>query len=368
MEKLKNQAADQLTSPLGNLSRDYQPVDETTSGLIVDNVAKNELLLYPAGITKYDGETPRQITYKYLWDCGSKVLTDRFKVYLVPEPTNKYDKNAIRIQLVTRLDNGLDITSNLGYIPAKLSTVVTLHLDMFVKPGRIIKVRNDYYDKFYAAKIALPYKVTNTFNKILLSRFSDLEDQMIHSISYFIDNRGRDIARQISQYLTSDDTTITDLASFDPPEINKDDIVIVYGEKAKKIIDTINARAKIPLPALNELDSTYGDKEVRQLTFEQLKKLKEALKKPVVVEEEKPKEILTEKSIPALSSRDVLKMMQDTTEWTGITQDGKTIRLTVNSEKGKADICMTFAELYMLRLAIDTLKVTEIEIKNKANS
>jgi hypothetical protein len=186
MEKLKNQAREITNSPLGNLSQQYQVVESNKElhGLILDDTVRNELVLYPAGITKCDGTIPRQNIYEslYRWseDSTKSPLTypESFKIYLVPEPTNKYDKNAIRIQLVhPSKEMGVTITTNLGYIPAKLSAVVVQHLDMFTEPGRIVKVRNNYYDKFFAAKIALPYKVTNSFNKILLARFNDILEE-----------------------------------------------------------------------------------------------------------------------------------------------------------------------------------------------
>ena len=196
---------------------------------------------------------------------------------------------------------------------------------------------------------------------------------MLHAISYFMDARDKKISDQIAAFLTKEKTVTTDLASFDLPDITTEDVVIAYGDKAKKLLPSINARIKIDLPALQELDATYGVKEVREVTFEKLKKIKESLDKPAPVAEKIPEPVtkLTVESTPAnLKSADILHMLckalKDKKDWTGVTQDGKTIRLTVEPEKGKADINMTFAELYMLRLAIETLKVKSFEIITKS--
>lgn len=52
---------------------------------------------------------------------------------LTPEPTNKFDKTAVRIELVTDSRFPKDTTTMLGYVPGKLSAEVTA---VIVRPGK----------------------------------------------------------------------------------------------------------------------------------------------------------------------------------------------------------------------------------------
>lgn len=57
---------------------------------------------------------------------------------LTPEPTNKFDKNAIRIELVTDTQFPNDTITMLGYVPGKISLDVTRAL---IRPGKLMSCK-----------------------------------------------------------------------------------------------------------------------------------------------------------------------------------------------------------------------------------
>lgn len=195
---------------------------------------------------------------------------------------------------------------------------------------------------------------------------------------FSIDQHAEQIIRSMAAVATSDPIDVIDLAVFDA-SFTTEDMVFIFGEKAAREVGDKPAGLKLKFPEIHKLDGTFGEEEERTLAYDQLLKLKKLLatneqKETEAAESELGQyssRTITEEVLPALSSTDILQYLeaalrkQGTKEWLGSTKDGKLIRLTLDREEGKADINMTFAELYLLRLAMETLQVKEFDIVYK---
>ena len=195
---------------------------------------------------------------------------------------------------------------------------------------------------------------------------------------FSIDQHAEQIIRSMATIATAEPIDVVDLAVFSV-DFTTEDHVFIFGEKAKREIGDRPAGLRLFFPEVHKLDGTFGEESERELAYEQLLKLKKLL----VSNEQKETEAaeselgqyssstITEEVLPVLSSTDILQYLeaalrkQGPKEWLGSTKNGKLIRLTLDKEEGKADINMTFAELYLLRLAMETLHVKEFDIVYK---
>jgi hypothetical protein len=213
---------------------------------------------------------------------------------------------------------------------------------------------------------------------------------MIYCISTYIDDDSKTTMKSMASYVSKDtECQIVDLKKESPPKYSAEDILFIFGDVAEKLLG-VTSNNPIKFPRADELDPTYGNPEVREEVYKKLKDIKPQLDKKISTKingslqqgSESPKlgqvgaaptfranpEKITAENLPELTSSTILKLMKNK-EWIGTTQDGKSIRLTVEQEdKDKVDIQMTFIELYMLRLAIEVLQVKSFEIAYKDNS
>lgn len=192
--------------------------------------------------------------------------------------------------------------------------------------------------------------------------------------------------REMASVITDKPIDVIDLRSFDPtaPE---DSVVFFYGESMQvKQAKDKEYKIKVEFPDVDLLDEDFGDIEERRLAYEKLLKIKEALATIDKVEDEvaeselgtqtEQSESITihEEELPKLSSTEVLhqlvKAMQEngTKEWTGSTTGGHKVRLTVEPSHSDAEINMTFAELYFIRAAMETLQLKELKIVPRPNA
>ena len=176
------------SSPLGSLSVYFKESSAQTGG-IKDCPTQQCIELYPAGYTKpskITGES-RQEVHKLIWTAaqqlGKEELLFPFEglehnIKLVREPENAYDKFAVRV-MFTSSDPKLALIHNrdLGYIPRKISKQIFTNLAS-ISGGRILKVRENFHDKYYTTKIVLSYHPDgferNVRADIDLDRFDDL--------------------------------------------------------------------------------------------------------------------------------------------------------------------------------------------------
>ena len=197
---------------------------------------------------------------------------------------------------------------------------------------------------------------------------------MIKAFGYNIQPEEREtVIIPMAKYATNEPVEILDLRSV-KPKVGIDDIIFVYGERSARLIKDFKCRAKVEFPELYKLEKRFGEEEARRLAFDQLSKFKKALLTNTlnVTTTDRPK--FTEETLPSLSSQDILVKLETIlrqkgiNEWIGTTVNGRTIRITVdNDPKPMADINITFAELFAMKLAMEALQIKELEIVYKHN-
>jgi len=195
----------------------------------------------------------------------------------------------------------------------------------------------------------------------------------LKAFGFNIDSNGEKIIRAMATVVSPNPIDITDLAVFNA-DFSKEDIVFVFGDRTRREIGDKPAGLKLYFPEVYKLDATFGEKEERQQAYDKLLRLKKVLSAEdrantlMGTDEQCSRTTITEEILPELSSSEILQYLkaalrrQGTKEWLGSTKNGKLIRLTLEQEEGKADVNMTFAEMYLLRLAMETLQVKELEI------
>jgi hypothetical protein len=182
------------------------------------------------------------------------------------------------------------------------------------------------------------------------------------------------LANQMAQYVGLGLETLADLRSFKPTQHSPEDTVFIFGQAAKRRAGDIKCKNLVEFPDFGNLDMAFGNEEDRKLAFEKLKELKNKLATSSAVEEKKEIQeqpvpsIITEEQLPELTTYDVLQQITKTLEqkkkdWIGKTKEGRTIRLSLDGTvDNKVDINLTFAELYMIRAAMEALQVKELEV------
>lgn len=127
----------------------------------------------------------------------------------------------------------------------------------------------------------------------------------------------------------------------------------------------------LKLPHLKYLKSKTENIDYRASTFKKLQELKSTLEQDTFMP--MPEEIvIKEEDLPALSARQIVlleKMTEERNQETCLqtSKDGKLIEISCYPREGsKADIQITFQELYTIRAAMDILKVSEVTlVRNK---
>lgn len=149
---------------------------------IRENVEEQYFEFYVAGYTKKWGQIPLQPNHALLFSDAWAVhkrpgvqmeaeYTFPFgyqepvsNVELRPEPTNKYDKNALLVVVhhpsnIEEYLEGTNLNTHelvLGYVPASISRIVRYSLDK-IKPGWVKRVRQVHNKKHYSTKVAIPW-------------------------------------------------------------------------------------------------------------------------------------------------------------------------------------------------------------------
>lgn len=137
-------------------------------------------------------------------------------------------------------------------------------------------------------------------------------------------------------------------------ELDNTDIVLVFGGKAARLV-TDNL-LYLKLPELSKLEDRRSNEETRELAYKSLLEFKEKIN---LLQEISIEDLdLTCDNILALEKS--LKEKKETA-WKGVTKNGKNIEISLTPRKKKnADIFLTFAEMYAIRTAMDTLEVEKI--------
>jgi hypothetical protein len=201
----------------------------------------------------------------------------------------------------------------------------------------------------------------------------------IKAIGYNINKEEEEkIIIPMAQIVSSDIVDVFDLRSV-KPDVSADDIVFVFGEKTSRMMQNIPCKIKLEFPDLPKLDRRFGEEDLRRQALEQLLRLKKALSTGNILNNKitectNSTTHITTEALPSLTSQEVLQQLENTLrregikEWIGTTSNGKIVRLTVDREMNEAaDINMTFAELFAMKIAMEALQVKELEIVYRSN-
>ena len=181
-----------------------------------------------------------------------------------------------------------------------------------------------------------------------------------------------ELIRKIVKVVTTEHVSIKDLRYYDLKlEDTTDDILFFFGDKASRSIKNIKAKEIIHLPEISTLYQDTGIQEKRREAFKKLSLLNSILEADTI---ESGTESELKDPVPNFKLSD-LKTLESTlrekgvNKWLTTTANGKTVQITITPEATKADINITFGELYALKIAMDTLDVKEFTVvyNNKAN-
>lgn len=144
-----------------------------------ENVDAKTIEFYPNGLSKPSiGGVNRQYYLEQIFANAAKrnpnvsdlrgkefpLGKDDHAIVLVPEPTNEVDPYAIRVYLVVE-DKRFDI----GWVPQIISKLVSNNIER-INDGKIIKVYDQAYDKYFAAKVVFGYDEKHIVSSMHLSR------------------------------------------------------------------------------------------------------------------------------------------------------------------------------------------------------
>jgi hypothetical protein len=153
------------------------------------------------------------------------------------------------------------------------------------------------------------------------------------------------------------------------------DTILVYGNRAWRMLKDVDCRTKIRFPAPSKLDTTHGDPDEIDRAKAKLVLIKEALADNTIdtISDTDEEPNLTEEIPEDLTAADVKileiqQRRQDKIYWKGMTKSGRSLRVTVEPEQGTADINITFAELYAIIGLRETLQVKELEFVYKPST
>jgi hypothetical protein len=137
-------------------------------------------------------------------------------------------------------------------------------------------------------------------------------------------------------------------------ELNNTDVVLAFGKKAHRLAK--NKCLALQLPELSKLEDRKGNEEIRVATYTSLLEFKKQIDLLQTIIESDLNLTCNE----LLSLENSLKNKKEVI-WKGNTKAGKSIELSLVPQKEKnADISLTFAEMYAIRTAMDTLNVEKI--------
>jgi hypothetical protein len=180
-----------------------------------------------------------------------------------------------------------------------------------------------------------------------------------------------EIIRQMIALVTDEPADVYDLRSYQPIS-TEGDILFLYGDRAIGDCGKLPHRVKLEFPDVSRLVAGFGDEEERELAHQKLLDFKAAIADTQDSAVERT--VIPEESLPPISTSQALGHLkvalshENVEAWEGVTKNGKKFRITLVPEESDADIRLTFVELYMIRAAMDTLQVEELEIVHKPNS
>ncbi len=188
---------------------------------------------------------------------------------------------------------------------------------------------------------------------------------MFKAYSVGLQERDFELIRKITRVVTTDHVSVKDLRYYDIKlEDTKNNILFIFGSKASRLAQDIEAKQVVHLPEISTLHASTGIDEQRLEALKKLNLLKAILETDTI-------EINTESAlkdpVPDLELSD-LKILESTlkekkvNKWLTTTTNGKTVQISIVPESTEADINITFCELYALKIAMDALDIKEFTV------
>lgn len=195
---------------------------------------------------------------------------------------------------------------------------------------------------------------------------------MYKAYGYNLRKEDYEIINKIGKVLTDELIHIFDLKSFEP-DIQPEDILLIFGQHSvnqlEELLCTISKEKWLELKVPIRYDLEWGDPEDIEIAYNEVLEFKEYLdNRPLdSVQQDSTKQQFTEESLPGLTSTEVRDLESTLLErgvlyWEGETVDGKSVRISRKPEGSTADINLTFSELYAIKIAMETLQVTKLEV------
>lgn len=181
--------------------------------------------------------------------------------------------------------------------------------------------------------------------------------------------------KKMMAVVTKSPVEVYDLESFGVEDIDSDDILFLYGQRAVRAASAFTCRATIEFPDISRLSSTFGDEGEKEIAFEKLLAFKRILESGEKKEQtttvsisEVAEDPWPEYDSAKIEALEISLRQKEVTEWKGTLEDGKTFRVTMKSSPKQADIDITFAELYAIKALKEVLRVKELEfVSNTTN-
>lgn len=179
--------------------------------------------------------------------------------------------------------------------------------------------------------------------------------------------------RNMIKLVSLETVDIFDLKTYEPTA-KPEDIVFLFGKRAEMLCKNLQCKVKLLFPDIDRLSRDLGELEDRKTAKEQLLKFKEILENGALnnvtldSKTENKIETINEEAIPDPTQLQALEQMlfkKGIESWTGVTKDGKKIKLTKEPETSTADINLTFIEFYNLRRFMEVFDIKETKIVYK---
>jgi hypothetical protein len=188
---------------------------------------------------------------------------------------------------------------------------------------------------------------------------------MFKAYSVGLQERDFELIRKITRVVTTDHVSVKDLRYYDIKlEDTKNNILFIFGSKASRLAQDIEAKQVVHLPEISTLHASTGIDEQRLEALKKLNLLKTILETDTI---EINTESVLKDPVPDLELSD-LKILESTlkekkvNKWLTTTTNGKTVQISIVPESTEADINITFCELYTLKIAMDTLDIKEFTV------
>ena len=187
---------------------------------------------------------------------------------------------------------------------------------------------------------------------------------MFKAYSVGLQEKDFDLIRKITKVVTEDHVVVKDLRYYD---INLEEtdkhILFIFGNKASRLATGIKTKYTVNLPEISTLHPGTGILDKRKEALKKLNVLKEILEDDIQAElNKKIQDPVPDIKLSDLESLELNLKSKSINKWLTTTKSGKTVQISVEPEQADADINITFAELYALRIAMEALDIKEFTV------